>query len=201
MPNQFIMNQDISAEWSKIERIIFRFAFSYLILYFVFLGSAFGMFLPFLEKLHFNTALQYTSNVFVGFINRVFIHKKFDENVYKGDGDTSWFYIAIFSYFLLAILVTVFWTLFAKRKSYVILFSCLQTCARYYLAFVLFGYGFGKLFGVQFFDPQPYNLMQPFGNIDSHTLLWTFMSSSKAYNFFGGLMEIIPAILVLFKRT
>ncbi|CAN5563192.1 hypothetical protein BH11BAC5_BH11BAC5_55520 [soil metagenome] len=43
--------------------------------------------------------------------------------------------------------------------------------------------------------------MQPLGNIDFHTLLWTFMGASKAYNFFGGLMEVIPAVLLLFRRT
>lgn len=195
------MNQSISTEWTRTELIIFRFAFCYLIFYFLFLGSSYYVFFPFLEQFHFNKPFQYISDVFVGLVNRLFIHKKFAENIYKGDGDTSWFYIAIFSYFLLAILVTVVWTIFAKRKNYLILFICLQTCARYYLAFVLFGYGFGKLFGAQFFDPQPNYLMQPLGNIDSHTLLWTFMGASKAYNFFGGLMELIPAVLLLFRRT
>ncbi|HET9745449.1 MAG TPA: hypothetical protein VFP97_07050 [Chitinophagaceae bacterium] len=195
------MNQSFSTAWTKTELIIFRFAFCYLILYFVFLGSAFQVFLPFLQKFQFNTPFQYISDVFVGLVNRLFIQQKFADNIYKGDGDTSWFYIAIFSYFLLAVLVTIVWTLFAKRTNYLFLFICVYTFARYYLAFILFGYGFGKLFGAQFFDPQPTYLMQPLGNIDSHTLLWTFMGASKAYNYFGGLMETIPAVLLLFRRT
>ena len=195
------MNQNISTEWTKLERIIFRFAFSYLVFYFLFLNNPFYGFFPFLEKFHFNAPFQYISDVFVGLVNRLLIHKNFAENIWKGDGDTSWFYIAIFSYFILAILATVVWTLFAKRKNYLILFICLQTCARYYVAFVLFSYGFVKLFGVMFFDPQVDYLMQPLGNIDFHTLLWIFMGASKAYNFFAGLMEVIPAFLLLFRRT
>lgn len=193
------MNQNISTEWSKTERIIFRLAFCYLVFYFLFLSNYFVSFFPFLERVQ--SPLQYISDSFVGFVNRLFIHKEYEANIYTGAGDTSWFCIAIFSYFVMAILATIVWTIFDKRNNYQKLFICLQVYSRYYLAFVLFLYGFGKLFGAQFFDPTPINLIQPLGNIDHHALLWTFMGASKLYNFFGGLVEVIAGALLLFRRS
>lgn len=195
------MEQNLSGEWTKTQRILFRFAFCYFIAYFIFLSQAYYNFLPFLEEYEFHKPFRFISDKFVGPVNCVFFQREFDENIYTGPGDTSWFYIAIFSYFFLASLLTTIWTIFSTRKNYILLFDHLHTFSRFYVAFVLFRYGFGKLLEVQFPDPTPIALMQPVGNIDPHTLLWTFMGASKSYNFFGGLMEIIPAFLLLFRRT
>lgn len=195
------MNQNTPVEWSKTELVIFRFLFCYLIFYFIFLSNFFpGPLFPFLEYVH--APFKYISDGFIGLVNRLFIHKKYDADIYTGIADSSWFIMASISYLSIAILVTIIWTFLDKRKSYNIFFVYLQTYARYYLAFVLFLYGFDKLFGNQFPNPLPPDyLIQSFGNIDPHTLLWGFMGASKSYNFFAGLIEIIPAILLLFRRT
>ena len=71
----------------------------------------------------------------------------------------------------------------------------------YYLALILCKYGLDKIFKSQFYIPEPNILYTPFGMMDKDILFWSVMGTSKAYSFFLGLMEIIPAILLLWKRT
>lgn len=193
------MNLQNSTEWSKMERIIFRLACSYLVLYFLILDNTIVYNFPFLGFIH--VPFQYVSDTVVDFVNRLFIHREYAPNRYKGLGDTSWFYIAIFSFFILAIVATIIWTIFDKRKKYPLLFTYLHTYSRYYLAINLMFYGQSKLFGVQFVEPASNYLIQPVGNIDPHALLWTFMAASKAYNFFGGIVETIVSALLFFRKT
>lgn len=195
------MNQNISTEWSKTERIIFRLGFCYLSFYFIFLDSFFvGYLFPFLNY-NIHAPFQYISDIFIRLVNRLFIHNLYDKDIYTGMGDTSWFCIAMLSYFIMSILATVVWTTFDKRKNYIRLYTYLQIYARYYLAFVLFEYGIAKLTGEQFPEPLPDWLSQPTGNMDSHTLLWLFMGASKSYNFFAGFIEVLAGGLLLFKKT
>ena len=195
------MNQSISSEWSRTERIIFRFLFCYLLFYFLFLSDVFvrmGI-SPLLEYIH--APFKYFSDGFIGLVNRLFIHEKYGVNIYTGLADTSWFVIASLTYLIISFLVATVWTYLDKRKSYNRLFLYFQTYSRYYVAFVLFSYGLEKLFGNQFPGRPPEDLIQLLGNVDPKGLMWTFFGASKSYNIFGGILEITPGILLLFKRT
>jgi len=191
------MNQNIPAEWSKMERILFRFLFSYLTLYFLFISSDLEFSFPWLK--YILQPLHYISAAFIHFVNYVFIHKDFNGNITLDDN--YWLYVAVSSYLILSILITFIWTILDNRIRYPKLFLYLQTYSRYYLAFVLFGYGFAKLFGIQFTEASPDLLIKPLGDFDTHSLLWSFMGASRSYNFFGGLLETIIGILLLFRKT
>jgi hypothetical protein len=194
------MNQNISVDWSRTERIIFRFLFCYLLFYFLFLSDVFVRIgIPLIEYIH--APFKYFSDGFIGLVNRLFIHEKYDANIYTGLADTSWFVIASLTYLIISFLVATVWTYVDKRKSYNRIFLYFQTYSRYYVAFVLFFYALEKLFGNQFPDRPPEDLIQWLGNIGPQGLMWTFMGASKSYNIFGGIMEIAPGILLLFKRT
>lgn len=192
------MNPNIAPNWSGIEKTIFRVSFCYLIFYFLFLSNFFTLRFPFVGYIH--KPFQYISDGFVSLVNRILIHNKYGDDIYTGLGDTSWFVIACLSYLTVAIITTAVWTFFDKRKTYLELFTYLQTYARYYLAFVLLLYGLDKLFGNQFGEPSG-NLIRRLGDINSHTLLWTFMGASESYNFFAGLVETTAGALLLFRRT
>ena len=69
------------------------------------------------------------------------------------------------------------------------------------LAFFLLRYGFDKLFKHQFYLPEPNTLYTPVGLLSKDILFWTSMGTSHSYNVFMGLIEIIPAFLLFFKRT
>jgi hypothetical protein len=62
-------------------------------------------------------------------------------------------------------------------------------------------YGFDKVFKAQFYLPEPNLLFTPLGKLDKDILYWSTMGSSYSYNIFMGLMEVIPALLLLFKKT
>jgi hypothetical protein len=116
--------------------------------------------------------------------------------------DTSWNMVAALAFLFVAVVIAVTWTLFEKRKAHPGLLAYMHTFLRYYLVFVLFYYGIGKLFISQFQSPpSPAQLLRPVLEFDPHRLFWLFMGTSKSYQFFAGLMEVLAGVLLLFRRT
>ena len=76
-----------------------------------------------------------------------------------------------------------------------------RSIAAFFLALILFKYGFDKLFKQQFYLPEPNLLFTPLGHLDKDILYWSTMGVSRSYNIFLGLAEVIPAILLLFNKT
>lgn len=104
---------------------------------------------------------------------------------------------------LLLIFAIPFAFLLSKQKR----FNALQikrflhTSAAYILSFFLLKYGADKLFQFQFYAPEPNTLFTPLGMLSKDILFWSSMGTSSSYNTFMGLMEIIPAFLLLHHRT
>jgi hypothetical protein len=65
----------------------------------------------------------------------------------------------------------------------------------------MLGYGFVKVFPLQFPYPFFYKLTEPFGDFSPMGALWYFMGSSPAYVMFSGSAEVIAGTLLLFRRT
>ncbi len=76
-----------------------------------------------------------------------------------------------------------------------------RIAACYYLSLQLLKYGFDKLFKAQFYLPEPNILYTPVGQLGKDMLFWTTMGTSWSFNVFMGLMELLPAVLLMFKRT
>jgi hypothetical protein len=72
---------------------------------------------------------------------------------------------------------------------------------RYALAVTLLRYGLIKVFKTQFSTPDMGRLLQPYGESSPMGLLWTFMGASTPYTMFAGLLEVIPGLLLFFRRT
>jgi hypothetical protein len=70
-----------------------------------------------------------------------------------------------------------------------------------FLSLLLFKYGFDKLFKSQFYMPEPNILHTPLGMLSKDILYWSTIGTSRSYNLFLGIAEIIPAALILFHRT
>lgn len=73
-------------------------------------------------------------------------------------------------------------------------------CA-YYLALQLLIYGFNKVFKAQFYLPEPNTLYTHIGDAPRDLLYWSTMGLSRSYSLFMGLAEVIPAGMLLFRRT
>jgi len=87
-----------------------------------------------------------------------------------------------------------------KNKQRFIL-DFLYVSLSFILAFYLLKYGFDKVFKNQFYFPEPNTLHTPLGQLSKDILFWSSMGSSYWYNIFMGLIEVIPALFLLHRRT
>lgn len=71
----------------------------------------------------------------------------------------------------------------------------------YYLSFVLFIYGANKIFKCQFYEPEPNILFTPLGYLSKDILYWSALGSSYSYNIIIGLVQIITAFFLFFKKS
>ncbi|HEY1045557.1 MAG TPA: hypothetical protein VGF79_03905 [Bacteroidia bacterium] len=71
----------------------------------------------------------------------------------------------------------------------------------YYLVFILLKYGIDKMFFNQFYPVNPALLYSEFGNLSKDIVFWSLAGSSKFYQFFSGVIEVLAAFLILLNRT
>lgn len=77
----------------------------------------------------------------------------------------------------------------------------LHTGAAWFLALQLLEYGFDKVFKHQFYLPEPNTLYTPLGMLPPDLAYWSVMGASHSYSLFAGLVEVLPALLLLWGRT
>ena len=182
--------------WSPVKRLLFRFAFSYLVLYsfpfplyyIPYVGMVgmwtfqmWGKLVPWVGQQVFGVAITVQPN---------------------GSGDTTYNYVQVFCYFVIAAAVTLVWSLLdRRRRNYARLYEGLRVYVRFVLAVAMIGYGAFKVIPSQFPAPTFDRLMQPYGDSSPMGLLWTFMGASVTYNVFTGLGELTGGLLLVFRRT
>jgi uncharacterized membrane protein YphA (DoxX/SURF4 family) len=116
--------------------------------------------------------------------------------------DSLLVFVHVFDLALIAFVIATFWTIFSDRKFTDTKFHpLLFTLLRYFVALNLLVYGFSKLYKWQFMLPEPNILYTKVGDMHRDILYWTSMGSSRSYTMFMGVIEIVPAILLLFRRT
>lgn len=120
----------------------------------------------------------------------------------NGSGDTTFNYVSILVYVLVAMAISLLWSLVdRKRKDYNYLLLLFRTLLRYYLIFIMVNYGLSKVFYLQFQPPRLARLVQNYGDSSPMGILWTFMGQSKGYTIFAGLCEIVGGFFLIFRRT
>ena len=187
---------DAPPAWSPAKRIAFRFLFSYFVLYIF----PFPLeYVPFLEKvMGFYQTFQ---DSLVTWVGRTVFHVTITVQP-NGSGDTTWNYVQLFLYGVLALASTVVWSILDRRRTqYARLHEWLRVYVRLYVAVAMLSYGAFKIIKSQFPAPGLDRLMQPYGDSSPMGLLWTFMGASTLYTFFGGLSEAIGGALLAFRRT
>jgi uncharacterized membrane protein YphA (DoxX/SURF4 family) len=99
---------------------------------------------------------------------------------------------------ILAMVATAVWSwLDRERSNYEVLYQWFRIVVRVTLAIMLMSYGCNKIFRTQFLEPSLMQLMEPYGRSSPMDLLWIQMGYSRLYSFFGGLAEMLGAILLL----
>ncbi len=94
------------------------------------------------------------------------------------------------------------WHLLEKNDNRKVIYNkVLIEISSFYLSMHLFSYGFSKLFKAQFFFPEPNTLFTPLAYLDRDILFWSAMGTSHTYSVFSGIIELVPALLLIFPRT
>jgi uncharacterized membrane protein YphA (DoxX/SURF4 family) len=122
--------------------------------------------------------------------------------VHNGSGDQTWHYVQLLLVAVLATAGTLVWSIADRRRtSYERLAAIALVVLRYFLAMMLILYGLAKVFEIQFISPSPARLDGRIGDMSPMGVLWTFMGASRPYTIFAGWLEIIPGLLLLWRRT
>jgi hypothetical protein len=81
------------------------------------------------------------------------------------------------------------------------LHGLVRVVVRFFLCEMLLGYGFAKVFPLQFAQPSSSRLAQQLGDMSPMGLLWTFMGYSPSYQIFTGAVEVVAGLLLTTRRT
>ena len=185
---------DTNPEWSLPTRVAFRFTFAYFILWAD--PRAIGS----LGKgIQYSNPLRTMWHAVVPWVGTHILHLTGDfTEVANGSGDQLYDYVLIFCILVTAVIVTAIWSLLDyKRKNYTVLFQWLRFFVRIVLTVAMLSYGANKIWRAQFPAPKLTRLIEPYGQTQPADLMWTFMGMSRAYSLFGGLGEMLGALLLL----
>ncbi|WP_353062060.1 hypothetical protein RBB77_12165 [Tunturibacter psychrotolerans] len=186
-------------QWHLAKRILFRLAFCYLVLYY--LPSVLNV-IPGAQSLASLYNFVWDRAISWGLVHFFDIDPTQAIPHYTGSGDTLLAYLRLCATAIAAAGVGTLWTILDRRRPhYISLHGWLRVFARYALAFALFGYAFAKIAPTQFSHLQSRQLAESYGQSSPMALLWNFMGFSTPYTVFSGCAELLPAILLLFRRT
>ena len=194
--SETLINEQPQQRWHPFTRTAFRFAFVYLLLYNLpFPLSA----LPYVDKV---AGFYYSFWTWlVPRLARAALNREVS-SVFNGSGDRTYNYLLVACLLLIALVITVIWTLFdRKRLSYPTLYRWLNLYVRFSLGTAMIGYGAFKVISSQFGPPTLDRLMQSYGDSSPMGLLWTFMGASERYTMFVGFAEMISGILLFPRKT
>jgi uncharacterized membrane protein YphA (DoxX/SURF4 family) len=194
--------------WSLPQKLAFRFFSVYWLLYALPESgriSVFGV-LRVIPKAGVWIIARYETmwHVFVPWVATRFFHVTGQPATYfrTGSGDTTLQYVNNLLYVLIALAAMATWSVLdRKRPNYQKLGAWLRLLVRYTLVLTLFGYGFAKVFPLQFQPPRNAKLMEPYGEFSPMGVLWSFMGASLPYTIYSGAAEVLGGLLMLFRRT
>jgi hypothetical protein len=184
-------------KWRSLQRIFFRFAFSYLVLY------NFPFPLDVIPVLGEVIAKPYIDlwNAVVPWVGKHLFHVTITVRP-NGSGDTTYNYVQVFCYLVIALAAAAVWTLLDRRRTDDSrLAEGLRVYVRFALAAAMISYGAIKAVPAQFPPPGLYHLIDTFGEMSPMGLLWTFIGASPSYSIFCGLTEMLGGLLLTVRRT
>jgi uncharacterized membrane protein YphA (DoxX/SURF4 family) len=192
-----------SVPWRLATRLLFRFVFSYLILYSIYTYDGLVTFLRFAVTGKFpDNLLDPLLHRIVPWVGKHLLHLPKDITVFSnGSGDTTYDWVLVLGSLVLALAAAAVWSVLdGKRPDYRRLHAWLRLLVRFELASEMLTYGFDKVFPLQFGSLTLSRLVVPFGSLTPFRLLWGFMAASKSYTIFSGLAETFGAVFLLIPR-
>jgi len=188
----------MTPDWTLAQRLGFRFALVYILLY-TYPGPV--------QELPFLSFTSAPSEAFwraaVPWFGAHVLHLAHPvSTVPSGSGDKLFDWVQIAAMLALSLIAAVVWTALDRRhRSHPRLFAALRLYLRFTLASILFGYGFDKVIPNQFEPMGPIRLTQYFGDASPGGFAWSFLGSSVTYTIFAGTGEVLAGLLLLVRRT
>jgi hypothetical protein len=182
-----------AANWSRVHLLAFRFTFVYLILY--------NLPFPFGAFPHtYSLAQKYQSlwRHIVPWVGKHVLHMSHEiMTITNCSGDTTYEYVLVLCFLGLAIAVSILWSFLDRsRSNYQWIHQWLRSYLRLSVGAAMLLYGAGKIFRVQFPQPNLYKLLEPLGDYSLMSLLWTSTGASRVYSIFtGGVMMFAGTLL------
>lgn len=115
--------------------------------------------------------------------------------------DSTGLYIHVFNLVILSFVGGVLLSFLGRKWKLQPFHYWFNIIVAYYLSLQLFIYGLNKVFKWQFYLPEPNTLFTSVGETHLDLLFWSVIGASYPYTLFSGIIEILPACLLLFKRT
>lgn len=186
-------------QWPLWQKIIFRFFFIYFILYtapWTWIGL-----IPVKWLYKIVEPVDKFMDWLVNMSNAKIFHSYPVLVPFNGSGDTSYGFVQLKLFLLLAFAGCIIWSLLDRRRSnYNWLAYWFRIILRYTLIMNCFGYGIAKLFCFQMPFPSLSQLATPLGDYLPMRLSWMYMGYSSTYQFFAGAFEVLAGILLLLPR-
>jgi hypothetical protein len=183
--------------WSFPQRLAFRFATIYLVLYNFDVAIRLALGTDVLSALYDRLWERV-----VPWAGARFLHLEVPVGPPNGSGDRLFDWVQILCFAVLAWAGGLIWSVVDHdRPHYRKLLAWLRLYVRYSLGVTLLSYGAFKVFKSQFPAPVPFRLTESYGDSSPMGLLWTFMGYSTPYTIFAGGAEVLAGILLLFRRT
>ena len=179
-----------SSSWPLWRRLLLNFGTIYFALYFLLVGQ------PLLPLIPSHTRFALADGV-----DRLLFHRPLPTPLSAGSGDTSQDWALALLGLLLSLLLGALWTVLRRREPSQRQLSALSVGLRAALIFWLYSYGSIKFNFGQFGLLAPGQLSHTYGESSPMFLLWTFMAASPGYQIVAGGAEVLPALLLLHRRT
>jgi hypothetical protein len=194
-----------TAEWSLGKRIAFRLVAAYFILFNLPYQGHVSILGPIPGSQFLTQPYIRGSRRVVEWVAAHVFHLTGSIAVYprvNGSGDSTLDYIHQLLMVVIALVATIVSSILdRKRPNYRRFHAWLRIWVRYALLLTLFGYGFAKVFPLQFPPPYLARLLEPLNEFSPMGVLWTFMGVSPAYTIFSGAAEVTGGLLLMFRRT
>ncbi|RTR28317.1 hypothetical protein [Deinococcus radiophilus] len=128
------------------------------------------------------------------------MHKSWPPLLPTGSGDTLFDWTLAALLLVIALVAGTAWTAFQRKVSSQHV-PVLSGLLRFFLAYSLLSYGLIKFNFGQFGLLNDWQLTATYGESSPMGLLWRFMATSPGYQWLAGVAEVLPALLLLHRRT
>jgi uncharacterized membrane protein YphA (DoxX/SURF4 family) len=188
---------DVPPRWGLAQKVAFRFAFVYFVLYclpFPFNSPGFT------EKI--GEWWELPLHKLVPWIGQHVLRLAHPITVFtNGSGDTTYDYVKTLFYFVISVVAALAWSVLdRKRDNYQRLDQWLRLYVRLNLAAALVAYGAFKVIPSQFPSIGQWHYLERYGDASPMGILWTFMGASRSYTIFAGAVEVLGGILLFVPR-